>query len=167
MFENELVSNFPSITEIVFKPINKKHLKVILLNVVLLFSIILIGIFSVDYFNLLEEINSYISIIYIAFTLIFIIVILLVFVGFKKRKYAVREKDISYKSGIFLKKLTTVPFSRIQHIEVDEGLFSRFFQLASLSVYTAGDSSDDLEIKGITKKEALEIKEFISQKINE
>jgi membrane protein YdbS with pleckstrin-like domain len=52
-------------------------------------------------------------------------------------------------------------------MEVDEGVFTRFFKLASLSIFTAGDSSDDLEIKGITKKEALEIKEFISQKINE
>jgi hypothetical protein len=39
--------------------------------------------------------------------------------------------------------------------------------LSSLSVYTAGDSSDDLVIKGITKKKALKIKEFITTKINE
>jgi membrane protein YdbS with pleckstrin-like domain len=167
MFANETVSNFPSITEIIFKSINKKYLKVILLNVLLLFAVILIGLFSADYFNLFEEISSYVYIFYIVFIAVFIIVNLLIYVGFKKRKYAVREKDITYKSGIFLRKLTTVPFSRIQHIEVDEGLFSRFFKLASLSVFTAGDSSDDLVIKGITKQTALEIKEFISTKINE
>lgn len=167
MFANETVSNYPSITEIIFKSINKKYLKVILLNVLLLFSVVLIGLFSADYFNLFEEISSYVYIFYIVFTVVFIIVNLYIYVGFKKRKYAVREKDISYKSGIFLRKLTTVPFSRIQHIEVDEGLFSRFFKLASLSVFTAGDSSDDLVIKGITKQTALEIKEFISTKINE
>ena len=63
--------------------------------------------------------------------------------------------------------MVTVPFSRIQHVEIDEGMFSRFFKLASLSVYTAGDSSDDLEIKGLSKEQALQIKEFISGKINE
>ncbi|SDS07569.1 hypothetical protein SAMN05216503_1901 [Polaribacter sp. KT25b] len=167
MFENETVSNYPSISEIIFKSIDLKYLKVILLNVLLLFTAILIGLFSADYFNLFEEINSYVYLFYIAFVVVFILVNLFMFVGFKKRKYAVREKDISYKSGIFLRKLTTVPFSRIQHIEVDEGLFSRFFKLASLSVFTAGDSSDDLVIKGISKQTALEIKEFISTKINE
>lgn len=167
MFANETVSNFPSITEIIFKSISKKYLTVILLNVLLLFSVVLIVLFSADYFNLFEEVSSYIYLFYILFIVVFVIVNLLMYVGFKKRKYAVREKDISYKSGIFVRKLTTVPFSRIQHLEVDEGLFSRFFKLASLSVFTAGDSSDDLVIKGITKATALEIKEFISTKINE
>ena len=86
---------------------------------------------------------------------------------FSKRKYALREKDISYKSGLFVHKITTVPFSRIQHVEIDEKPVSRIFGLSSLSVFTAGDSSDDLEIKGITKEEAQQIKEFISHKINE
>jgi membrane protein YdbS with pleckstrin-like domain len=87
--------------------------------------------------------------------------------SFSKRKYALRDKDISYKAGLFTKKTTTVPFSRIQHVETDEKPISRLFGLSSLSVYTAGDSSDDLEIKGIKKGKALQIKEFITTKINE
>ena len=70
------------------------------------------------------------------------------------KKYALRERDISYKSGLLIKKITTVPFSRIQHVEIDEKPISRLFGLASLSVYTAGDSSDDLVVKGL-KKEIL------------
>ena len=81
--------------------------------------------------------------------------------------YVVRDKDISYKAGLFTKKITTVPFSRIQHVEIDEKPISRIFNLASISVFTAGDSSDDLEIKGINKEKALQIKEFISTKIDE
>ncbi|MDP5106708.1 MAG: PH domain-containing protein [Polaribacter sp.] len=167
MFINNPISVFPDITEILFNSIHKNYLKVILLNVLLIFTAILIGLFTADYFNLFEEIKSYVYLFYIVFSFVFILVNLFMYIGFKKRKYAVREKDISYKSGVFIRKLTTVPFSRIQHIEVDEGLFSRFFKLASLSVFTAGDSSDDLVIKGIAKETALEIKEFISSKINE
>ena len=167
MFENEPVSDFPNITEIIFKSISKKFLKVILLNVSFLFCIILIGLILADYFNLFEELGDYFNLFYGAYIVVFSLVILLNFLGFKKRKYALREKDISYKSGIFFKKLTTVPFSRVQHIEIDEKPISRLFGLASLSVYTAGDSSDDLVIKGITKEIASQIKEFISTKINE
>ena len=63
--------------------------------------------------------------------------------------------------------MTTVPFSRIQHVEIDESVFSRLFKLASISVFTAGDSSDDLVIKGLSKEKALQIKEFISTKVND
>ena len=167
MFENEPVSAFPNITEITFESISKKFLKVILLNASFLFFIILIGLISADYFNLFEELNRYFNLYYGVFIVVFSLGVLLNFLGFKKRKYAVREKDISYKSGLFFKKLTTVPFSRVQHIEIDEKPVSRLFGLAALSVYTAGDSSDDLVIKGITKERALQIKEFISIKINE
>ncbi|MGK0326192.1 MAG: membrane protein YdbS with pleckstrin-like domain [Polaribacter sp.] len=167
MFENEPVSDFPNITKIIFKSISKKFLKIILLNVSFLFCIILIGLILVDYFNLFEEFGDYFNLSYGTFIVVFSLVILLNFLAFKKRKYAIREKDISYKSGIFFKKLTTVPFSRVQHIEIDEKPISRLFGLASLSIYTAGDSSDDLVIKGVTKEIALQIKEYISTKINE
>jgi membrane protein YdbS with pleckstrin-like domain len=167
MFINETVSNFPNITEIIFKSINKKYFNVILLNVMLSFLTILIGFITINYLNLFEETTIYFYLFYIGFVVFLITIVFIKFFGFRQRKYAVREKDISYKSGIFFKKLTTVPFSRVQHIELDEGPLSRFFKLVALSVYTAGDSRDDLEIKGISKKEALEIKEFISQKINE
>jgi membrane protein YdbS with pleckstrin-like domain len=167
MFENEPVSDFPNITEIIFKSISKKYFKVILLKASFLFCIILIGLILADYFNLFEKLDGYFNLFYGVFMVVFSFVLLLNVLGFKKRKYAIREKDISYKSGIFYKKLTTVPFSRVQHIEIDEKPISRLFGLASLSVYTAGDSSDDLVIRGITKEIASQIKEFISTKINE
>jgi membrane protein YdbS with pleckstrin-like domain len=167
MFINETVFSLPDISEITFKSISKKYLKVILWNIIIVFAVILLALFLTDYFNLFKEKAEYFYFTYIVFIVILLFVIAIKFVGFKRRKYALREKDISYKSGVLFKKLTTVPFSRVQHIEVDEGPISRLFNLASLSIYTAGDSSDDLEIKGITKKEALEIKEFISLKINE
>lgn len=66
----------------------------------------------------------------------------------------------------FLKKITTVPFSRIQHVEIDEGPISRLFKLSTLSVFTAGDRSDDLKVKGISKVEAMRIKDFITSQIN-
>ena len=87
-------------------------------------------------------------------------------IGFSRRKYVLRDKDVTYKSGVLIKKITTVPFSRIQHVEISEAPISRLFKLASLNVFTAGDSSNDLVIKGIKKEEALKIKEFINLQIN-
>lgn len=167
VFKNEVVLNFPDIHKIDFKKINKKYFNVILINYFLFLLPLLSVLVICNLFVFSDEILVYSILIYISFFLFFGLIFLYFFVSFPLRKYLVREKDISYKSGLFFKKMTTVPFSRIQHVEIDEGPISRYYKLASLSVFTAGDSSDDLVIRGLSKEEALQIKEFISSKINE
>ena len=165
-FLNFEVVNFPEIEKINFKKIHKNYLKVILLNF-FCFSVVFLSISTFLIRKIVEkqalEYSIYFYSLLVLGVLSYTTILIL---GFRKRKYAVRDKDISYKSGLLLKKTTTVPFTRIQHLEINEGMFSRLFKLASLSVYTAGDSSDDLEIKGIEKKTAIQIKEFISSRIN-
>jgi len=164
-FQNIAVTSFPEITKIDFKSIEKRYLKVILIHTFLVFAILLTLVFLADYNGLFKLVENTICI-YLSIFLVFIFTLLMKNIGFKKRKYAVRGKDISYKKGILFRSLTTVPFNRIQHVEIDEGPISRFFGLVSLSVFTAGDSSDDLKISGLLKEEAEQIKEFISNKID-
>jgi membrane protein YdbS with pleckstrin-like domain len=164
-FQNIAVTSFPEITKTDFKLIENKYLKVILINTFIGFIIIFVLVFFADYKSLFELIENTIWI-YVGIFFGFISILLVKKIGFKKRKYAVREKDISYEKGILFRSLTTVPFNRIQHVEIDEGPISRLFGLVSLSVFTAGDSSDDLKVSGLLKEEAKQIKEFISNKID-
>lgn len=166
-FQNNLIETLPSISEIKFSKLHKKYFKVLFINILLIFLSLFGVFFLLAKFQLNEKIPTYIPYIYFSLGIVFFLVMLYYIFSFSKRQYAIRERDITYKSGLFFKKITTVPFSRVQHVEVDEGPISRMYQLASLSVYTAGDSSDDLVIKGITQKKAMEIKEFIHGKINE
>jgi membrane protein YdbS with pleckstrin-like domain len=164
-FQNIAVISFPEIIKIDFKSIENKYLKVILINTFLFFVIAFLLVSFADYKGLFEFIENTIWI-YLSMFSSLVFILLVKKVGFKKRKYAVREKDISYKKGVLFKSLTSIPFNRIQHIEIDEGPISRLFGLVSLSVFTAGDSSDDLKISGLLKEEAKQIKEFISNKID-
>jgi membrane protein YdbS with pleckstrin-like domain len=166
-FNNGIISQLPDITKIEFKNIDKSYLKVILITFFIFFMLLFVGLILLHLLVFSEELKENIGIIYLVFISLFGCVFSYLLLGFPKRKYALRERDISYKSGLFVKRITTVPFSRIQHVETDEKPISRIFGLASLSVYTAGDSSDDLVIKGIRKEVALQIKEYISTKINE
>ncbi len=166
-FKNDVVTNLPDITSISFTRIDKKYLKVIIINFFLVFVSLFIGLVVLQQFVFSESVNAFKFTIYSSFTTFFAIIFLYLILSFSKRKYAIRDKDITYKSGLLISKTTTVPFSRIQHVEIDEKPISRLFTLAALSVYTAGDSSDDLEIRGIKKETALKIKEFISTNINE
>ncbi len=164
-FQNIVVSSFPNILEVEFKYINRKYLKVILINITFVYSSLLAAVFFIEYENILglEEGAFWL---FLLITILFIYTIFIKIIGFKRRKFLVREKDISYKKGVFYKKITTVPFNRIQHVEIDQGPISRFFNLASLSVFTAGDSSDDLKVNGLLKDEAQQIKEYISNQID-
>jgi uncharacterized protein len=166
-FQNEVILALPDISKIEFKKIDKSYFKVITINFFLVFILFFIGLVVLHQFVFSDDVNAYVIYIYALFFIFFGCIFAYFLLSFSKRKYALREKDISYKSGLLARKMTTVPFSRIQHVEIDEKPISRLFGLSSLSVYTAGDSSDDLEIKGIQKETALQIKEFISTKVNE
>lgn len=164
-FENIAVISFPELSENEFLSIEKKYLNVIYINFFILFFASISVVFLVDFTNIIN-ISAFSFWIYIALIIAFTIQFLILKIGFSKRKYLVRSKDISYKSGLFFMKTTTVPFHRIQHIEINQGPFSRFFNLAVLSVFTAGNSSDDLKIRGIKMTDASKIKEFISTQID-
>jgi membrane protein YdbS with pleckstrin-like domain len=164
-FENIAVISFPELSENEFLSIEKKYLNVIYINFFILFFASISIVFLVDFTNIIN-ISAFSFWIYIALIIAFTIQFLILKIGFSKRKYLVRSKDISYKSGLFFMKTTTVPFHRIQHIEINQGPFSRFFNLAVLSVFTAGNSSDDIKIRGIKMTDASKIKEFISTQID-
>ena len=166
-FHNNTVTNLPDINKIEFISVDKSYLKVIFINFFLFFVPLFIGLVLADLFLFSDDFKEFMIYIYPLFAVFFGFILVYLILGFSKRKYALREKDISYKCGLLVKKITTVPFSRIQHVEIDEKPVSRIFGLSALSVYTAGDSSDDLVIKGIKKEKASQIKEFISTKINE
>lgn len=164
-FENIKVISFPDISENEFNPIEKKYLNVIYINIFIFFFTSILILFLVNFTRVID-ISFFLSWLYILIFLIFIVVFSIKQIGFHKRKYLVRSKDISYKNGLFFMKTTTVPFNRIQHIEIDQGPFSRFFDLAVLTVFTAGNSSHDIKIRGIKKQNAEKIKEFISNQID-
>jgi|TARA_B110000879_G_scaffold9601_1_gene12406 hypothetical protein len=164
-FQNNAVTSYPEITQTDFKSINKRYFKVIVIQTTLIFTVLFIAIVFMNYKDLFQW-SEYSVWLYVMLSVIFMVILFLKIIGFKKRKYAVREKDISYKKGVFFRSLTTVPFNRIQHIEIDQGPVARYFGLVALSVFTAGDSSDDLKVSGLLKKDAVQIKEFISTKID-
>jgi uncharacterized protein len=85
--------------------------------------------------------------------------------GFRKKGYALREKDILYKKGIIATTTTIIPFNRIQHVALHEGVLDRMYDLSELQIYTAGGSSSDLSIVGLPKELAERIKTFLLNKI--
>ena len=86
-------------------------------------------------------------------------------VSVPKKGYAIRERDIIYKSGVFWRTVTAIPFNRIQHVEKSSTPLDRRFQLASLQIFTAGGSGGDLKIHGLSAKKTEKLRFFILEKI--
>lgn len=83
--------------------------------------------------------------------------------GFAIKGYAIRSKDISYKSGLIFFTQSSIPFNRIQHCEISQGPLGRLFDLASVRVYTAGGGSSDMVIQGLHKERAQKLRDYITK----
>jgi len=84
--------------------------------------------------------------------------------GYKIRGYQLRDKDLVHRQGVIFKNTTTIPFNRVQHCEVSQGIIQRMFDLHTLQIFTAGGSNSDLSIPGLKADTAQRIKDFIINK---
>lgn len=167
------ISTLPSTGAIDFKGLQKDYLTASMMKTLFIWIIICTVIISMIQINKMDdlgfesEIDPYLSYIYLALLFLALLNLAMTYFGFFKKGYAVREKDISYKQGLFWKSKTLIPFNRIQHSEVKQGPFERLFSLASLRVFTAGGSASDLSIKGLKLEEANHLKQFIIKKTSD
>jgi uncharacterized protein len=60
---------------------------------------------------------------------------------------------------------TVVPFGRIQHIDVDQGPIERRYNLATLSVHTAGTHGSTVTLPGLLHADAIALRERIREHI--
>jgi len=166
-FTNETlnINSLPKFEEVNFSSLHTNYIKVVYINIAITLLILAIGLGVLIYLNKeLQNISLYFifGISYLAFS---IILFFSSVASLKKRGFAVREKDILYKRGLISTTTTMIPFNRIQHVAMHEGVFSRMFNLAQIQIFTAGGSSSDVKISGIEKEKAESIKELLMQKI--
>jgi hypothetical protein len=78
-----------------------------------------------------------------------------------RRGFALREHDMIYRHGVLFRKVTAVPFNRIQHVEVSNGPLDRRFGIGTLKLFTAGGSGGDLLVEGLPIELAEQLREHI------
>jgi hypothetical protein len=85
-------------------------------------------------------------------------------VSVPRKGYAIREKDVLYRSGVIWRTVTAVPFNRVQHVETSSTPLDRHFGLAALQLFTAGGSGGDLKVHGMPAGVAESLRLFILEK---
>lgn len=69
--------------------------------------------------------------------------------------------------GYMFYRDTVVPFGRIQHIDVDQGPIDRRYDLATLTVHTAGNHNSTVALPGLLHANALAMREAIRAAIRQ
>lgn len=164
-FINETINTkeLPRFENVEFSKLEDAYWKVILINIIIFFLVLGIAIGLVNYF--MEELSGKLYyFIAVYFTLLFL-VLGSSRLGFKKKGFAFRTHDVLFRSGIIATNTIIIPYNRIQHVALHESFVSRMFGLTKVEIFTAGASSSDLEIPGIEKEEAENIKQLLMGKI--
>ena len=164
-FTNETlnIKELPRYEEVVYNKMHPNYWKIISVNLLIAFTI-LISVAAIGAQND-DKIASNTILVYSVIAALFILILGLMRLSFVKRGFAFRQHDVLYRYGVIATKTIIIPYNRIQHVSLHEGLLSRYFGLAKIEIFTAGGSSSDIEIPGILKDEAESIKQLLMVKI--
>ncbi len=154
----------PLMAYIEYSPLEKNLLKADLIWTSLFFMVGIIVLLFLQYYIALEWLVLYGNWILLGLIFLFLFTASIVYFGFFKKSYAIREKDIIYNSGLFWRSSIAIPFNRVQHCEVSIGPIDRMFNLSELKIFTAGGSSSDLSIEGLSPDTSNRLKDFIVNK---
>ncbi|WP_373487845.1 PH domain-containing protein, partial [Blastomonas sp.] len=90
----------------------------------------------------------------------------LVFLPMRKWRrwgYASADEQLRVARGWLFRTDTIVPFKRIQHIDVAQGPLERLFNLASLTVHTAGTHNSIVTLPGLSPETAAAMRDTMRQ----
>ena len=97
--------------------------------------------------------------------------------------YEIGQDGVKIEHGIIWKKYTSLPYERVQNVDIRRGIIARMFGFSSLEIETAGQSGPvnyGLRLKGSNKQyhsegylpaievnEAEKIRDFVMKKIKQ
>lgn len=75
--------------------------------------------------------------------------------------YAERADDLLVRRGVLVRRLSIVPYGRMQFVDVTAGPVDRLFKLATVQLHTAA-AATDARIPGLTMTEAHRLRDRLA-----
>ena len=164
MFVNEPidVAAIPRIADEDFVPVDPNYLRVSLIGYAIWTALVVAVSVTV---SILVPENGWIPLAIMAGILALTLIgVVFTILGVKNIGYQVRQHDLSYRHGVLVKTVETVPFVRVQHARVTQGPIQRAFGIASLAVNSAGP---DLNISGLAFDDAERMRSIVVERAGE
>lgn len=80
---------------------------------------------------------------------------------YRRTTYKVDALGIEIRSGVVWHAVTSVPKSRVQHIDVAQGPIERAYNLGRLVIHTAGTNHSRVELPGLNHQIAFRLRNYL------
>ncbi|MCS1351606.1 PH domain-containing protein [Mechercharimyces sp. CAU 1602] len=102
-------------------------------------------------------------------SLIFMILIFLGlgFYSWRRYTYMIKGNELVIHSGIWVRKQRIIPQSRIQSIDLTEGIFHRLFGLVRVRIETAGGSEPEVAMDALLRSDAYNLQIALKKNLSE
>jgi membrane protein YdbS with pleckstrin-like domain len=80
---------------------------------------------------------------------------------FRSWSYLERDEDLIVQRGVLIRRLSVVPYGRMQFVDVTAGPVDRLFRLATVRLHTAAAASD-ARIPGLERAEAARLRDRLA-----
>lgn len=141
------------------KSIERDYIKVLRIQI-FLFMLLVCGVLGFLAFKMRDESNFPLL---FAAALVFFTLLLVCYPEkiYKYTKYGMVDKVFYVCKGKWFRKRTAVAQNRIQHTDVSQGPIARKYDLATLTIHTAGMKEADIHISGLKHADAVAMRDFL------
>ena len=80
---------------------------------------------------------------------------------FRAWSYQERDEDLLVSRGVLIRRLSVVPYGRMQFVDVTAGPVERAYRLATVKLHTAAAASD-ARIPGLERDEAARLRDRLA-----
>lgn len=157
------IESITPISEIKFEHLNEKYKKVQVVGIILSYLFLM----GLSLLLLLTDNVWWCISVEITLMIAFAINLSFISLAYQIKGYAIREKDITYRSGFIFTKTTTIPYSRIQQVSIKQNPISKFCHLYTVEIVNGAQYLSSLNIPGLTESTAKKIKNLLTDKLQQ
>jgi membrane protein YdbS with pleckstrin-like domain len=84
--------------------------------------------------------------------------------SYRYSSFLLDDQAIEIRIGVYWRQVIAVPRSRVQHIDVTQGPLQRSYELATLTIFTAGTAHSSVAIAGLSHATALALRDALLPK---
>ncbi len=167
LFQNNPIdlTTLPQLEDTPMERLSPAYLTVSYLGTAIFFFMLALVLTAIHFFTDFDVPFRVKLVIISAWLFLFLFSLWHTYMDFQLQGFAIRERDLTYRSGVFFRSTTVIPYNRIQHAEVKQGPIERKFDLQRLEIYSAGGAGSDLYIPGLPGYRADQLRDYIIEKV--
>lgn len=86
--------------------------------------------------------------------------------GWSKFRYGVGERDIVIESGVLNRNRRSIPLSRVQDVNIEQGFLARLLGLAKVKIETGGGAKDEGLLDSVSVAEAERLRQEVRGQVS-